>query len=105
MSRRSSKDRHEELLEYQRNYYQRNKAIIQQKYYEQKAKMEERKKKIPATELEMYQEWSESLQNRLETEHLDSWLVTALQHQVEQINKQIDKIYEQKVSGKVDKKD
>ena len=104
MSRRS-KERYEEQLAYQREYYQRNKEIIRQKYLEQKAKQEERKKKIPATELEMYEEWSKDLQNRLESEHLEQWLRTALQCQVEQINEEIDKIYEQKVSGKVDKKD
>lgn len=102
--RRISKNRHEEQLAYQREYYQRNKAIIQQKYYEQKARQEEKKKKIPASTLEMYEDWRETLQNRLETEHLDSWLVTALELQVEQITQEIDKIYEQ-VSGKVDKKD
>lgn len=102
--RRISKNRHEEQLAYQREYYQRNKEILRQKYYEQKAKQEERKKKIPATTLEMYEEWRESLQNRLKTEHLDSWLVTAIKAQVEQINDEIDKIYEQ-VSGQVNKKD
>lgn len=102
--RRISKNRHEEQLAYQREYYQRNKAIIQQKYYEQKAKMEEKKKKIPASTLEMYEDWRESLQNRLKDEHLDSWLVTAIKAQVEQINMEIDKIYEQ-VSGQVNKKD
>lgn len=102
--RRISKRKHEEQLAYQREYYQRNKEVLRQKYLEQKAKMEERKKKIPATELEMYEEWSKDLQNRLETEHLDRWLVTALERQVEQINEEIDKIYEQ-VSGQVNKKD
>ena len=102
--RKNNKDRHEELLEYQREYYQRNKEVLRQKYLEQKAKMEERKKKIPATTLEMYEEWSKDLQNRLKDEHLDSWLVTALELQVRQITKEIDKIYEQ-VSGQVNKKD
>ena len=102
--RRISKRKHEEQLAYQREYYQRNKEVLRQKYLEQKAKMEERKKKIPATELEMYEEWSKDLQNRLETEHLDRCLVTALERQVEQINEEIDKIYEQ-VSGQVNKKD
>ena len=101
--RRISKNRHEEQLAYQREYYQRNKEILRQKYYEQKAKQEERKKKIPASTLEMYEEWSKDLQNRLKTEHLDSWLVTALQLQVRQINMEIEKIYEQ-VNGQVNKK-
>ena len=66
--------------------------------------MEEKKKKIPATTLEMYEEWSKDLQNRLKTEHLDSWLVTAIKAQVEQINDEIDKIYE-KICGQTNKKD
>lgn len=103
--RRISKNKHDELLAYQREYYQRNKEVLRQKYLEQKAKIEERKKKIPATTLEMYEDWRESLQNRLESEHLEQWLRTALQCQVRQINDEIDKIYEQKVSGKVNKKD
>lgn len=98
--RRISKNRHEELLAYQREYYQRNKEVLRQKYLEQKARQEERKKKIPATTLEMYEEWSRDLQNRLKDEHLDRWLVTALQLQVMQINNEIDKIYE-KVSRKI----
>ena len=102
--RRISKNRHEELLAYQREYYQKNKEILKQKYYEQKARQEEKKKKIPATTLEMYEEWRESLQNRLKDEDLDRWLVTAIKAQVRQINKEIDKIYEQ-VSGQGDKKD
>lgn len=101
--RRISKNRHEELLAYQREYYQKNKEILKQKYYEQKARQEEKKKKIPATTLEMYEDWRESLQNRLKTEHLDSWLVTAIKAQVEQITQEIDKINEQ-VSGQVNKK-
>lgn len=101
--RRISKNRHEEQLAYQREYYQRNKEILRQKYYEQKARQEEKKKKIPASTLEMYEEWSKDLQNRLKTEHLDSWLVTALQLQVRQINMEIEKIYEQ-VNGQVNKK-
>lgn len=98
--RRISKNRHDELLAYQRAYYQKNKEILRQKYLEQKAKMEERKKKIPATTLEMYEEWSRDLQNRLKDEHLEQWLRTALQCQVEQINNEIDNIYEQ-VSRKI----
>lgn len=101
--RRISKNRHEERLAYQREYYQKNKEILRQKYLEQKARQEERKKKIPASTLEMYEEWSKDLQERLKDEHLDRWLVTALELQVEQINEEIDKIYEE-VSGKVDKK-
>lgn len=102
--RRISKNKHEEQLAYQREYYQRNKEVLRQKYLEQKAKMEERKKKIPASTLEMYEDWRKSLQNRLKTEHLDSWLVTAIKAQVEQINEEIEKIYEQ-VSGKTGKED
>lgn len=102
--RRISKNRHEEQLAYQREYYQRNKEILRQKYYEQKARQEEKKKKIPASTLEMYEDWRESLQNRLRDEHLNSWLVTALQLQVRQINDEIDKIYEQ-VSGQTGKED
>lgn len=98
--RRISKNRHEELLAYQREYYQRNKEVLRQKYLEQKAKMEERKRKIPATTLEMYEEWSRDLQNRLESEHLEQWLRTALQLQVDVINNEIDNIYEQ-VSRKI----
>ena len=100
--RRISRSKHEELLAYQREYYQKNKEILRQKYLEQKARQEEKKKKIPATTLEMYEEWSKDLQNRLETEHLDSWLVTALQLQVEQINEEIDKIYGRENTGHID---
>lgn len=102
--RRISKNRHEELLAYQREYYQKNKEVLRQKYLQQKAKQEERKKKIPASELEMYEEWSKDLQNRLESEHLEQWLRTALQLQVDVINNEIDKIYE-KVCGQTGKKD
>lgn len=90
----------EEIRQYQRDYYWANKDQLRAKYWEEKRQILSRKKYD--NDLEMYEDWRKNLQNRLEDEHLEDWLATAIKAQVRQINKEIDKIYG-KVTGKTDK--
>lgn len=85
--RKSAEERREEVKE----YYWRNRDTILAKARKQaeetKRRREERlQREKNTTELEFYQRWQKQLQERLEDDDLDDWLVTALKLLSKQIN-------------------
>ncbi len=89
--RKSAEERKEEIRAYQREYYWKNKDRIlgkaRQQAEETRRRREERlQREKNATELEFYKRWNKQLQERLEYDDLDDWLVTALQLLSKQIN-------------------
>lgn len=78
--RKSAEERKEEI----KAYYWRNRETILGKARklaeETKRRREERlQREKNTTELEFYQRWEKQLQERLNDDDLDDWLVTALQ--------------------------
>lgn len=85
--RKSAEERREEV----KAYYWRNRETIlgkaRQQAEETRRRREERlQREKNTTELEFYQRWEKQLQERLEDDDLDDWLVTALKLLSAQIN-------------------
>lgn len=80
----------ERALAYQREYYKRNAERIREQYNQEQRQIRGRKKHD--TLLEMLQDWSIRLTERLEQEDLESWLRWALQLTIDENNKQIEQI-------------
>lgn len=79
---------------YQREYYQKNRDKILEKAHQQYDRKTPPKTTKKGDEIQFYREWNKSLQERLKSDDLDSWLLTALQLTVEANNRQIEKINE-----------
>ena len=85
--RKSAEERREEVKEY---YWKNRDAILakaRKQAEETRRRREERiQREKNTTELEFYQRWQKQLQERLKSDDLDNWLVTALKLLSNEIN-------------------
>lgn len=81
----NSKERIEELREYSRNYYWKNRQRILEK---QRQQAEESKisKSLNRSWLIMLDEWRENLTKRLENDNVQGWLRLALEMMISKID-------------------
>lgn len=103
---RKTSARYKELLEYQKEYYYRNREKILAHQAEMRRQQKEHttQKPKPRTKEEFFQFWNDELKASLErNEFEEDWMPFAVKMQIEHNTRQIELLNGEKEEGKGDK--
>ena len=91
---------------YQKEYYQIHRQEILERYKQQyQRKTPPPKMTEKGKEVEFFQEWNKSLQDRLKSTDLEDWLRSAIQRTIDENNRQIEKINDKQENREMHKTD